>query len=387
MKNIVILGSTGSIGRSSLEVISKFPDRFRATGLTAGKNSSLLAEQIKEFKPSVVAVPDEETYKNLKSQISNLGSRSKTEIICGAEGIISVAEMSGADTVISSIVGSAGLLPTLAAIKKGRTVALANKETLVTAGDIVISQVKKHKAVLLPVDSEHSAIFQCIHGYDKGSIKRLILTASGGPFAGRTIRELENVSPSDALKHPNWSMGKKITIDSATLMNKGLEMIEARWLFDMQPEKIDVLVHPQSIIHSIVEFDDCGCLAQMSRPDMKGPIAYALSYPERLCNVMEPLDWEKLSGLTFFKPDKNTFRCLPLAYSAIKTGGTMPAALNAANEVAVSAFLDGIVSFNGIPVIIEKVMDLHAPMPADNIEEILEADRWAREKTMEEINK
>jgi 1-deoxy-D-xylulose-5-phosphate reductoisomerase len=390
MKNIVILGSTGSIGKSALDVVSKFPDRFKIIGLAAGRNISLLIKQIAEFRPEIVAVSDENTYKNLKSQIPNPKSQN-IELLFGTEGISRVAAMPNADTVISAIVGSAGLLPTIAAIKAGKTVALANKETLVMAGDLVMSLVKEHGATLLPVDSEHSAIFQCIKGYEKCSIKKIILTASGGPFAGKTIEELEKVSPESALKHPNWSMGRKITIDSATLMNKGLEVIEAHYLFGLPPEKIDVLIHPQSIMHSVVEFIDGSYIAQLSKPDMKCPIAYALSYPERLHDVIEPIDWESLSGLTFQKPDHKTFPCLSLAYSALKTGGTLPAVLNASNEIAVAAFLDGIISFNSIPVIIKKVMDSHSNraigklQPADDIDVILEADRWAREIARQEI--
>jgi 1-deoxy-D-xylulose-5-phosphate reductoisomerase len=389
MKNIVILGSTGSIGRSALDVISKFPDRFRVIGLTAGRNIPLLTEQIRQFQPRIVAVSDEDAYKNLKDALLHIRPPEFPipEVSCGTDGISSVAAMPDADTVISAIVGSAGLLPTIAAIKAGKTVALANKETLVMAGDIVMSEVKKHGASLLPVDSEHSAIFQCIRGYEACSIKKIILTASGGPFAGKTIEELENVSPENALKHPNWNMGRKITIDSATLMNKGLEVIEAHYLFGIAQEKIDVLIHPQSIVHSIVEFNDGSYIAQLSKPDMKGPIAYALSFPERLDNVMETIDWERLSGLTFQKPDSRTFPCLSLAYTALKSGGTMPAVLNASNEIAVAAFLDGIIGFNRIPVIIKKVMDSHKLQPADNIGVILEADRWAREDTLKEINK
>lgn len=377
MKNIVILGSTGSIGRSALDVVAKFPDRFRVVGLAAGRNLPLLMEQIQRYRPRLVAVPDEDIYRQLKAGIGN----TKPEILCGIDGICSVAESGDADTVISAIVGSAGLLPTISAIRAKKIVALANKETLVMAGDIVMSEVKKHGVALLPVDSEHSAIFQCMRGYEHDSVKKIILTASGGPFVGRSAEELENVSPENALKHPNWNMGRKISIDSATLMNKGLEVIEAHHLFALPPEKIDVLIHPQSVVHSMVEFNDGSCIAQLSKPDMKGPIAYALSYPERLCDVIETIDWEKLSALTFKKPDNNTFPCLSIAYAALKTGGTMPAVLNASNEIAVAAFLDGIIGFNRIPAIIKKVMDSHKLQPADSIDVVLEADRWAREKT------
>ncbi|MBI3592324.1 MAG: 1-deoxy-D-xylulose-5-phosphate reductoisomerase [Nitrospirae bacterium] len=383
MKNIVILGSTGSIGKSALDVISRFPDRFRVIGLTAGKNSSLLKEQIRIFHPQAVAISDEGTSKKLRESLTG---RKAPHVLYGVDGISSVATMPEADIVISAIVGAAGLLPTIAAIRAGKTIGVANKETLVMAGSIALSEAKKYGATLLPVDSEHSAIFQCIKGHDKNFIRKIILTASGGPFAGKTKDELEKISPADALKHPNWSMGQKITIDSATLMNKGLEVIEAHYLFDLPVEKIDVLIHPQSIIHSIVEFIDMSCMAQLSLPDMKGPIAYALSYPERLQNVMKPLEWERLSGLTFQRPDNRTFPCLSLAYSAINAGGTLPAVLNASNEVAVKAFLDGIIGFNRIPVIIKKVINSHKIEPADDIASILEADRWAREQTSKELH-
>jgi 1-deoxy-D-xylulose-5-phosphate reductoisomerase len=378
MKKIVILGSTGSIGKSSLDVIAKFPDRFSVIGLTAGRNASLLIEQIQLFHPEIVAVSDEETYWALRE---SLGRHTTPEIRFGIDGISSTASMPGTDIVISAIVGAAGLLPTLAAIRSGKTVGLANKETLVMAGDLAMSEVRIHGTTLLPVDSEHSAIFQCMQGYEKSSVEKIILTASGGPFIGKTTEELETVSPDSALKHPNWSMGQKISIDSATLMNKGLEVIEAFHLFGLPLDKIDVLIHPQSIIHSIVEFADGSCMAQLSQPDMKGPIAYALSYPERLGAVMKPLAWERLPGLTFQRPDTVTFSCLSFAYAALQEGGTLPAVLNAANEIAVRAFLDGIIGFNKIPGIIKKVMESHTIQPADNIAAILEADRWAREES------
>jgi 1-deoxy-D-xylulose-5-phosphate reductoisomerase len=382
MKNIAILGSTGSIGTSALEVISKFPDRFNVSALTAGKNISLLLEQIRKFNPAVVAVSDEEAYKKLKGHING----KLPEALCGVEGVSAAAALSEADIVISAIVGSAGLLPTLAAVKAGKTIGLANKEALVVAGNIIMPEAKKKGVKIIPVDSEHSAIFQCIGECGTNAVNRLILTASGGPFAGKNSEYLASVTLEDALKHPNWSMGRKITIDSATLMNKGLEVIEAHYLFDMPADKIDTLIHPQSIIHSIVEFNDRSYLAQLSKPDMKGPIAYALSYPERLYDVMEPLNWETISALTFMKPDKETFRCLSLAYEALKTGGTMPAVLNAANEAAVQAFLNKRTEFNSIPVIIEEVMNFHSVKEAVDIETLLDADAWAREKTSEVIN-
>jgi 1-deoxy-D-xylulose-5-phosphate reductoisomerase len=385
MKNIVILGSTGSIGKNALNVIAKFPERFKVLGLAAGKNIELLKEQIVRFKPKLVAVADPESCSSLKKELS--GCSITLDVLCGIEGVCTIAAMSDADTVISAIVGSAGLLPTLAAVKEGKIVALANKETLVMAGDIVNAEVKKSGARLLPVDSEHSALFQCMNGCRKDSIRRLILTASGGPFFGRKAEELADIAASDALRHPNWQMGRKISIDSATLMNKGLEVIEARALFDIPLDKIDVLVHPQSIVHSIVEFTDGSCLAQLSKPDMKGPIAYALSYPERLNEVMEPLAWEKLSGLTFHHPDTAAFPCLLLAYAAAEKGGTMLAVLNAANEVAVHAFLDGLIGFTDIPAIINKVMNSHEVKEARQIDIVLEADRWARIKAAEVLKK
>jgi 1-deoxy-D-xylulose-5-phosphate reductoisomerase len=385
MKNIVILGSTGSIGRNALNVIEKHPDLFRIVGLTAWRNSDLLIEQIIKFKPRVVAVADGCITTEIRDKLS--GHHALPEILCGVQGTSEVAAMPEADTVISAIVGSAGLLPTLAAVRQGKNVALANKETLVVAGHIFTEEVKKSGAQLLPVDSEHSALFQCMNGCSKDSIRRLILTASGGPFIGKTAADLKNIKAADALRHPNWQMGKKITIDSATLMNKGLEVIEAHYLFDIPSEKISALIHPQSIVHSLVEFMDGSCLAQLSNPDMKGPIAYALSYPERLHDVMVPLDWEKLSGLTFRKPDTVTFPCLTHAYHALRCGGTMPAVLNAANEVAVHAFLDGTIGFNDIPVIIEKTMNAHSTEKATDIELLIMVDQWARNKSTEVINK
>src|SRR5208283_3523890 len=301
MKRLAILGSTGSIGSNALKIVSHYPERFKIIGLTAGRNINLLMKQIETFQPEVIAISDKAIYDKFKDSFH--GSQD-LEVLYGVDGISMVARHPQTDIVISAIVGSAGLLPTVAAIKAGKTVALANKETLVMAGNLIMLDVGKNGATLIPIDSEHSAIFQCLKGYEKNSLKKIILTASGGPFLGRTAKALENVSPEDALQHPRWSMGKKVTIDSATLMNKGLEVIEAHYLFDLPPEQIDVLIHPQSVIHSIVEFRDGSYIAQLSRPDMKGPIAYALSYPERLQDIVEPIDWERLSGLTFQKPDR-----------------------------------------------------------------------------------
>lgn len=385
MKKVVILGSTGSIGKNTLDIISCHPERFKVVGLTAGKNITLLSEQIKRFKPDVVAVSEEEDFKRLKEALK--GIKKSPEVLFGIDGISQVSCMPDADIVVSAIVGAAGLIPTLSAIKSGKTVALANKETLVMAGELVSAHIRKSKAKLLPVDSEHSAIFQCIKGYNKKDIKKIILTASGGPFIGKKKEDLDKITPKAALKHPNWAMGKKVTIDSATLMNKGLEVIEAHYLFGIPIENIDVLIHPQSIIHSMVEFVDGSIIAQMSVPDMKGPIAYALSYPERLNNIVNVINFNKISSLTFQKPDHKTFPCLNLAYKALKIGGTMPTVLNASNEIAVEAFLNRNISFNHIPVIIKKVMENHSPMKAKSLESIMSVDRWAREKAIEFIRK
>lgn len=382
MKKITILGSTGSIGTNALKVIGRYPDRFSVEGLTAGQNISLLARQIEQFRPRVVAVSDREASIRLRGAI--VGAH-VPEILSGIDGISAVAAEGNADIVLSSIVGSAGLLPTLSAIRSGRVVALANKETLVMAGSLIMKEAARCNSTILPVDSEHSALFQCMLGGSGKSVSRLILTASGGPFLGRPLQTLGDVTPKEALNHPKWRMGEKVTIDSATLMNKGLEVMEAHHLFGMPPDRIDVLIHPQSIVHSIVQFLDGSYMAQLSRPDMKGPIAFALSYPERLEDIVEPLDWTAFSEFTFLTPDLDSFPCLSLARHALKTGGTLPAVLNASNEIAVNAFLRGSLGFTKIPVIIERVMQIHSVQPADDLSVILESDRWAREQTHREI--
>lgn len=374
MKKIAILGSTGSIGRSTLEVIAQNRDRFRVVALAAGSNIDLLEQQIKTFSPDIAAVADADAAYVLNKRIKG------TEILSGDEGINSVAAYVGADFVVSAIVGSAGLLPTITAIKAGKTVGLANKEALVMAGAIVMREAKKSGTRIMPVDSEHSAVSQCIEGHNSADIRRIILTASGGPFINRTKDDLKNIKPKDALKHPNWNMGRKISIDSATLMNKGLEVIEACWLFDMPPEKIDVLIHPQSIVHSLVEFKDRSFMAQMSMPDMRGPISYALSYPERTDGPIAGLELENIGPLTFRKPDHDMFPCLLYAYETIKAGGTLPAVLNAANEIAVCAFLDDKIGFNDIPTVIRKIVEGHTVNQASDLDDVLEADRWARER-------
>lgn len=374
MKNIAILGSTGSIGRSTLEVIAQNRDRFRVAALTAGNNIDLLEQQIRSFSPEVVAVADSDAALVLRKRVNG------TEILTGTEGVNDVAAYAGADFVLSAIVGSAGLLPTITAIRAGKPVGIANKEALVMAGDIVMKEAKKYRVKIFPVDSEHSAVSQCIEGRDRAEIKRIILTASGGPFVDRTKDDLKYVRAMDALQHPNWSMGRKITVDSATLMNKGLEVIEACWLFDMSPEDVDVLIHPQSIVHSLVEFKDMSCLAQMSMPDMRGPIAYALSYPERISDPIPSLDLTKIGTLTFREPDHDAFPCLSYAYETMKTGGTVPAVLNAANETAVHAFLEDAIGFTDIPLVIRKTIDSHTALSQPLLDDLLEADRWAREK-------
>lgn len=379
MKQVTILGSTGSIGRSALEVISKRRDKFKVVGLTAGNNIKLLEEQVKIFKPEIAAVADEADALKLQKKLG-------MKVLSGDRGIAEIASYDRSDFVLSAIVGFAGLLPTLSAVRAGKVVGLANKESLVVAGEIVMKDAAKYGSKIIPVDSEHSAIFQCIEGRERDSIKRIVLTASGGPFFGRNRNELGKMTLEDALKHPNWDMGKKITIDSATLMNKGLEVIEAHHLFGFSSDKIDVLVHPQSIVHSMIEFKDRSYLAQLSVPDMKGPIAYALSYPERLEEPMPELDLSRIEKLTFRKPDTECFPCLLYAYEASKEGGTMPAVLNAANEVAVDAFLQKRIGFNDIPVIIKEAMNLHRKESVTEIDVVIEADRWAREKAREIIH-
>jgi len=386
MRYITILGSTGSVGRNALDIVSHHKDQFKVVVLAARNNVDLIEKQIKSFSPEVVALADEGAARELQQRIGRRYA-SSLQILSGQDGITGAAAYKKSDFVLSAIVGAAGLVPTISAIRSGKTIGLANKEALVMAGSIIIEEAKKYGAKILPVDSEHSAIFQCIKGHRKSDVRRIILTASGGPFAGKSFGEMNDITPRDALKHPRWKMGKKITIDSATLMNKGLEVIEAHYLFGLPPHRIDVLIHPQSIVHSIVEFHDRSCIAQLSIPDMKGPIAYALAYPERLENVIEKLDLDNVESLTFKKPDNKCFPCLSYAYMAIEAGGTMPSVLNAANEVAVNAFLKGIIRFTEIPVIIKKTMDYHIKMFKAELDGVIEADRWARKKAEEVIRK
>jgi 1-deoxy-D-xylulose-5-phosphate reductoisomerase len=379
LKKIAILGSTGSIGRSALQVVEQFPDRLQVVALAAGRNIDLLAEQIHRFRPKLAAILDPELAKDLTSRLQGI----EVEVVVGSQGYQQVARCAEAEMILSSMVGAAGLLPTLSAIRAGKDVALANKETLVMAGALVMGEVRRSQVELLPVDSEHNAIFQAMEGHRREDLKRILLTASGGPFLNMPKEQLESVTPTQALAHPNWAMGPKITIDSATLMNKGLEVIEAKWLFDVPVEKIDVHIHPQSIVHSMVEYVDGSVIAQMGIPDMRIPIAYALAYPERLELDLPRLDFFNVQTLTFQEPDLDRFPCLKLAFAACKTGGTMPAVLNAANEVAVQAFLDKRIPFSGIPSLVNQAMEEHALDPAAELEAILQADAWARRRTEE----
>ncbi len=376
MKNLAILGSTGSIGVSTLDIVAAHPDRFRVVSLSAGNNLERLEEQIRRFRPQIVSVVQPGAARDLRQR---LGSDAP-EVVSGVEGLIACATHGPVEMVVSAIVGAAGLVPTMAAIQAGKDIALANKETLVTAGPLVMEAVARHGVKLYPVDSEHSAIFQSLEGHRRSDVRRLILTASGGPFRNHPLSELGRVTPDDALAHPNWSMGRKISIDSASMMNKGLEVIEACWLFDLPPEKVAVHIHPQSIVHSMVEYIDGAVIAQLGIPDMKTPIAYALSYPGRLPLDLPPLDLCALKTLTFEEPDQEKFPCLALAYQAAQTGGTAPAVLNAANEVAVEAFLSGRIGFLDIATVIRRVLDRHSPLELEHINTALRADRWGREE-------
>ncbi len=375
MKKIAILGSTGSIGTQTLEVCENLPN-VQVMGLSVNKNIKLAEEQIRKYKPKLVSVADEECGKLLKVAVAD----TDTKIVCGKESVSQVSTMAEIDTVVTSIVGIAGLVPTMDAIKNGVNIALANKETLVTAGNIVTDSAKEHNVSILPVDSEHSAIFQCIGNHTNSQINRLIITASGGSFYGKTHDELKNATVNDALNHPNWSMGQKITIDSATLMNKGLEVIEAHWLFNMDYENIDVVVHRESIVHSLVEFKDKSILAQMGLPDMKLPIHYALCYPDRVPSAIKQLNLADIGKLTFAKPDYDTFKCLKLAIEAGKTGGTAPTVLNGANEVAVELFLKGKIKFNNIAEIVSDALLNHKNILNPNLSDIIETDQETRKE-------
>jgi 1-deoxy-D-xylulose-5-phosphate reductoisomerase len=377
MKRLAILGSTGSIGQNALAVVSEHPHEFQVVGLAAGKNVGVLAEQIRMVRPLQVSVQDEATAQKLKK---TLAGDPPVEILAGPEGAVAVAAAPEVDLVVSAMVGAVGLEPTLAAVKAGKTIGLANKETLVAAGSLVMAAVAANGATLIPVDSEHSAIFQALEGQRREEVRRLWLTASGGPFRTWSKEKLAAATPAQALKHPNWSMGAKITIDSATMMNKALEVIEASVLFGLPVSQVEVYIHPQSIIHSLVEFVDGSVLAQLGWPDMRLPIAYALTYPRRLPLNSEPLDLGKVAQLTFERPDFERFPCLRLGYEAARIGGTMPAVLNAANEVAVAAFLEERLPFFGIPRVVEETMAAHISEPLKNLAQVLAVNNWAREQ-------
>ena len=375
MKNISILGSTGSIGRQTLEVISDNEDKYNVVGLAGGGNLELLAEQIKRFKPLSASVKDEALALELKKEVGGSG----TEILYGDEGACTVASLEEACTVVSAMVGASGLKPTLSAIRAGKNIALANKETLVIAGEIITKEAKDKNVTILPVDSEHSALFQALQCGNRKEVKRLILTASGGPFLDTPVEELKDVTPEVALKHPTWVMGKKITIDSATLMNKGFEVIEAKWLFGLGAQMISVWIHPQSIVHSMVEYIDGSIISQMGVPDMRIPISYALSYPQRTDRKGEEAKPGDFTELTFREADFDKFPSLSLAFRALEEGGTMPSVMNGANEVAVETFLSGRIGFKDIVKTVERVMGLHKVTAADTLEAVIQSDKWARE--------
>lgn len=378
MKRISLLGSTGSIGCSTLDVIGSHPDEFSVTALAAGRNINLLKDQIHRFRPRLAAVIDEEHACELRRL---LHAQTATAVRFGPEGYREAAAVSGADLVVSAMVGAVGLVPTLDAIAAGKAIALANKETLVMAGGIVLRTAAEKGVPIIPVDSEHSAVFQCLQGNRREDVRRIILTASGGPFLHLSQKELAAVTPEQALKHPNWKMGKKITIDSATMMNKGLEVIEAGWLFGIPVTAVDVLIHPQSIVHSMVEYRDGSVIAQLGVPDMRIPIAYALAFPKRLDRRDDPpLDLLKTGILEFLKPDRERFPALQLAYTAAEIGGTMPAVMNGANECAVEAFIDAKIGYSDIYRLIRKVIDRHCVQKEPTIDAILAADHWSREE-------
>jgi 1-deoxy-D-xylulose-5-phosphate reductoisomerase len=380
MKTVSILGSTGSIGCNTLKVIEFLGD-YRVVGLAAGSNVKKLAEQVERFHPEIVAVKSDACAKSLLGELeSKKLANLWPKILVGEEGLVEVATYEKAETVVSATVGATGFVPTLRAIEAGKRIALANKETLVMAGELMMKAAERSGAEILPVDSEHNALHQCLRGEKKSEVKRLILTASGGPFRTKTKEEIEKATVEEALNHPNWKMGEKITIDSATLMNKGLEVIEAHWLFGFDSERISVLIHPQSIIHSMIELVDGSIIAQLGVTDMKHAIQYALTFPERRPCCLEPLDFGRFPQLTFEEPDIERFPCLRLAYDALKIGGTMPAVMNAANEIAVQAFLNRKIRLTDIPKIIETVMRVHKPERLQSLETVKSADSWAREK-------
>ncbi len=381
--NITVLGATGSIGASTLDVLARHPGRFSVCALTAHRGADALLELCRRHRPRHAVLSGMAEDRGLRARFRDAGS----ELLFGAAALEQVGSDPGCDTVMAAIVGAAGLAPTLAAARAGKRVLLANKEALVMAGPVFMRAAREGGAVLLPIDSEHNAVFQCLSGSPMSSVRRILLTASGGPFRAMAVEQLERVTPEQACAHPNWVMGRKISVDSATMMNKGLEVIEARWLFDVEPARIEVLVHPQSIVHSLVEYVDGSMIAQLSNPDMRVPIAHALGLPERIASGARPLDLAMLANLSFERPDEKRFPCLRLAYAALQAGGTAPAVLNAANEVAVAAFLTGKLAFTAIPALIEATLDCIAPAPAGDLAAVLAADALARRKAGERLEK
>ncbi len=380
MRRLAILGSTGSIGQSTLAVVDAHPSRLAVVALAAGDNADLLAEQIRRYRPRVAALATSDAVDRLKS---TAGADCAVRLAGGAEGLMAVATCPEADIVICASAGTAALEAVLAAIESGKRIAIANKEILVMAGALVTDAARRRGVSILPIDSEHNAVHQCLHGREKSEVRRLILTASGGPFRGFTREDLERVTPAQALKHPTWKMGRKITIDSATLMNKGLEVIEAHWLFDVAADQIDVVIHPQSIVHSLVELGDGSVIAQLGVTDMRLPIQYACSYPERWDAFLPPLDLTRAGSLEFFPPANDRFPCLTLAYRALRTGGTLPVVLNAANEVAVDAFLEGKLGFTSIPAVIDRTMNGHTVENVESAAIVRRVDTWARQYARE----
>jgi 1-deoxy-D-xylulose-5-phosphate reductoisomerase len=384
-RGIAILGSTGSIGCNTLRVIDAFAGDFQPVALAAGRNVQTLAEQVERYKPELVSVENAEGVEELRAELRRRNVAAPPRILTGEAGLVEVATHTGASCVVSATVGAVGFVPTLRALESGKRVALANKETLVIAGELMTRAAEKSGAELLPVDSEHNALHQCLRGERREEVRRLVLTASGGPFRTKTLRDMENATVAEAMRHPTWNMGAKITIDCATLMNKGLEVIEARWLFGFEADRIDVLVHPESVVHSMIELVDGSVIAQMGVTDMRHAIQYALTFPERRACQLPPLDLAQMSALHFDAPDTERFPCLALAYRALRAGGTMPAALNAANEVAVGAFLEERIRLTDIPRIIESVLDAHETRPVRDLDTVLETDAAARSSATEEI--
>ncbi|MFN7503497.1 MAG: 1-deoxy-D-xylulose-5-phosphate reductoisomerase [Dolichospermum sp.] len=387
MKAITLLGSTGSIGTQTLDIVCEHPDKFRIVGLAAGRNVELFAAQIRQFRPEIAAISAADKLPELKAAIKDLNPQ--PILLAGEQGVIEVARYGDSQTVVTGIVGCAGLLPTIAAIEAGKDIALANKETLIAGAPVVLPLVEKHQVKLLPADSEHSAIFQCLQGVPKDGLRKILLTASGGAFRDWPVEKLATVKVADALKHPNWSMGRKITVDSATLMNKGLEVIEAHYLFGVDYNNIEIVIHPQSIIHSLIELQDTSVLAQLGWPDMRLPLLYALSWPERIYTNWERLNLVKSGDLTFREPDHQKYPCMRLAYAAGRAGGSMPAVLNAANEQVVALFLDEKIQFLDIPKCIEFVCDRHQHDNQQNptLDDILNADQWARKEVFAAMEK